>query len=139
MCGAPATSLSLVPLSSFAGAATSKSNFGTLPKDFESPSKYCPHNLGGLVLRGVPKMDKTTGTIIGVKILVVNCPQCKGAPYLKGKKRGQVQTKTRTITISDATRVAAARALFLEKGPSLFMSDADTSAAADGDEDQDHS
>ena len=104
-------------LFSLAGKAKGKSDFGVLPAVYPSPSHACPHNLGGLQLLAKPKMDKA-GAIIGVSMVVVNCPQCKGAPYLVGKKVGKMQTKTRTISLKK--ELTAARALFAERGVSLF-------------------
>ena len=75
-------------LFSLAGAATGQSNFGKLPAVYPSPSHACLHGLGGLQLLAKPKMDKA-GAIIGVCMVFVNCPQCKGAPYLVGKHKGK--------------------------------------------------
>ena len=100
-----------------AGAATGQSDFGKLPAVYPSPSHACLHGLGGLQLLAKPKMDKA-GAIIGVCMVFVNCPQCKGAPYLVGKHKGKMQTKTRTISLKK--ELPAARALFAEHGVSLF-------------------
>ncbi len=103
--------------SSPAGAATGQSNFGQLPAVYPSPSHACRHDLGGLKLLAYPKMDKA-GAIIGVITVYVNCPQCKGAPFLMGKNKGKTQTKTRTISLKK--ELPAARALFAKHGVLLF-------------------
>jgi len=108
-----------VVLFSLVGAAKGKSNFGTLPAVYPSPSLACLHGLGGLQLLAQPKMDKA-GVIIGVSMVFVNCPQCKGAPYLVGKYKGTGKMQTKTRTISLKKELPAARALFAKHGKSLF-------------------
>ena len=104
-------------MASLAGAATGQSDFGTLPAVYPSPARACPHDLGGLKLLAKPTKDKD-GIITGVAMVFVNCPQCKGAPFAVGKRMGQKQTKTRTVSLK--AELPAARALFAEHGVSLF-------------------
>jgi hypothetical protein len=121
----------LFPFSFPAGAATGQSNFGWLPAVYPSPVHACPHDLGGLKLLAKAVKDKA-GAIIGVSHVVVNCPRCKGAPYLVGKHQGKMQTKTRAITL--AKELPAARALFAEHGVSLFKGQGAVEPMADDDE-----
>ena len=93
------------------------SDFGILPPIFPSPSKSCPHDLGGLKLLAIPVKDASK-TIIGVKAVRVNCAQCKGKPNPAGKHKGVVRTTNRAVSIKSA--LPAAKALFVLHGASLF-------------------
>ena len=75
-------------------------------------------------------MDKA-GAIIGVISVFVHCPQCRGAPYLVGKHKGKVQTTARTISLKK--ELPAARALFAERGMSLFKGQGADEPMADDD------
>ena len=111
--------------------ATGQSNFGQLPAVYPSPVRACPHDLGGLKLLAKAVKDKA-GAIIGVNTVYVNCPQCKGTPYLVGENKGKTQTKTRNISL--AKELPAARALFAKHGVSLFKGQGAVEPMADDDE-----
>ena len=101
----------------YAGSKTGKSNFGVLPDIFPSPSKSCPHDLGGLQLLATPQKN-SSGDNIGVKSVHVNCAACKGEPNPSGKDKGVVRTTNRTVSIK--SMLGYARALFALHGDSLF-------------------
>jgi len=87
-----------------------------------SPSKSCPHDLGGLRLTGT-KIKDAGGVIIGVADVHVTCTKRKNTPYLHGKKKGKLQPFSRNITIK--TALPAAKALFEIYGASLFSDETD--------------
>ena len=105
------------------------SDFGFLPPIFPSPSKSCPHDLGGLKLLAMPIKDASK-KIIGVKAVRVNCAQCKGTPHISGKNEGEIQTTNRAVSIKSA--LPAAQALFVLHGASLFKNQGEGS----GDEEE---
>ena len=110
---------------SISGKANGKSNFGTLPAPYPSPSPHCPHDLGGLTLLGKPDKDEA-GTIIGVLSVSVTCPRCTR------KSSGKV-IKGRTISIN--AMLADARKLFVDYGWPTDSPPLGRCCACDGEDD----
>jgi len=124
--------------SSAGGKAKALSDFGVLPTPYQSPSKSCPHDLGGLKMCGRPLREggKKDGAIIGVTEIHVCCLQCKGQPYLFGKHKGKTQTNSRAVTVSK--ELPAAKALYAVHGNSLFGEEAEEAGDDDDEDDGPH-
>ena len=119
--------------SSTGGKGKGLSDFGVLPSPYKSP--HCPHDLGGMTMRGEPKREggKTDGVIIGVQKISVNCSQCKGLPLTHGKNKGTPRKSSKTVKL--AKELPAAKALYAVHGNSLFGEEAEE--AGDGDDEDD--
>ena len=117
----------------YAGTAKGMSDFGILPPIFPSPSKSCPHDLGGLKLLAISVKDASK-KIIGVKAVRVNCRQCVGTPHISGKNKGKIQTKNRAVSIK--SELPAAQALFVLHGASLFKNQGEGSGDEEASEEE---